>query len=775
MKNTNQVNIENSNEFEIAAFLRLLMRKWYFVLAGIIIGVLITSVFVRYSIPVYQSSSQVLLNVNRQQDPLAELTGQMGGGSYRNRYMNTDDNDILVLKSRNVSDLANENMPLQIRWYVKGRIRGVLEYDAANAPIKVEIDSSVFDLYKTKFSVELINEQSYTLVYTIDDSEKVLKSIPFGKSNKLGMTLSLIKVFDAEHFFEIIPQESSTKDLRASMDIKSVKDGGSVYEIQIKHPVPEYAERYANVILESFVEYSKIEKKQSYKEALTFVDERLNELGDSLKKVEKMLTDFRVSNKIISPTSKGEFIFQQYYEFVEKSISLENQLSYLKDVDKYLKGEKNLLDLKMPVIVGIENETLLGIMTELRTLYTDIAEKGVSIKLTEESPLWERYQVIIQKNQQSLEEVLIQLVKDVESKLNDTNKRKAQLESELGIFPELEQRLANIQRKYETNQKLYQFLSEKKLDIGIKGSTVLADHKIIQKSSKPIQISPNNTRIIALGVSLGTIIPLLILFGFFYFDNHLKDISEIEKVSQVSFLGVIPKFKEAKVGEIFESPKSLIAESFRNIKSKMRYSLADAKKNQIILLTSTRPGEGKTFCSENLASILAYGGDSVVVIGTDMRRPQLFKDLNVKNEKGLSDYLSGQASQEEVLLKTAYPNLSVIVSGAIPPNPTELLDSKAMSSLLINLRKNFDYIILDTTPLDIVADANVLLNYADLVLVVLRQNVTEKKSLEILNQKWQTGQLPKNSVIILNDFDEKKSYSGYQSYGYGYGYKQAYV
>ena len=219
----------------------------------------------------------------------------------------------------------------------------------------------------------------------------------------------------------------------------------------------------------------------------------------------------------------------------------------------------------------------------------------------------------------------------------------------------------------------------------------------------------------------------------------------------------------------------MIAESFRNIKTKLRYNLGVNLSNQVILLTSTRPGEGKTFCSENLASILAYGNDRVVVIGTDMRRPQLFKDLNVQNEKGLSDYLSRQADVKEIILDTAYPNLSVIVSGAIPPNPTELLDSEAMKILLDNLRLRFDYVILDTTPLDIVADANVLLNYADLVLVVLRQNVTEKNSLEILNQKWQNGQLPKNSVIILNDFDEKKSYSGYQNYGYGYGYKQAYV
>ena len=585
----------------------------------------------------------------------------------------------------------------------------------------------------------------------------------FFEKNALGLTLkNKVKEISKEVLlFKVLSFESSTADLRASMKVAPVESDGSVYRIQITHSVSAYSTSYTNALLTAFIEYSKNEKKQSYEEALLFVDARLKEMRDSLDKVERQLIKFRVQNKIINPVIKGERIFQQYYKYVEESVVLNNQLTYLNSIKEYLKGGDNIIDLKLRVVVGIENATLESTLAELRNLYTKIAQESVNIRMEDGSPMWEKYQKVIEENNKTLNEVVLQLTNELKTKISQTNEQARKLEVELGIFPEIEQQYANILGRYEINQNLYKFLSEKKLDIGIRGSTVLPDHKIIEKASNAEQVSPNKKKIYALGLSLGMFLPFALLFVFFYFDNKIKDINYVINYSKLTFIGVVPSFKGTRMGEIFESPKSLIAESFRNIKTKLRFSKAGGVESQVLLITSTRPGEGKTFCSENLASILAYGSESTVVICTDMRRSQLFKDLNIRNEKGLSDYLSGQAMLKEVIHITQFPNLSVIVSGAIPPNPTELLDSQSMRELIDKLKQEYKYVILYTIPLDIVADANVLIDLADTVIIILRQGVTQKDAVEMLNQKLNTGQLPKNALVVLNDFNEKTSNSGY--------------
>ena len=243
--------------------------------------------------------------------------------------------------------------------------------------------------------------------------------------------------------------------------------------------------------------------------------------------------------------------------------------------------------------------------------------------------------------------------------------------------------------------------------------------------------------------------PLVILLGIFFFDRRIKSAEDVFDNSKLVFGGVIPGFKSFQAGEIFSSPKSLLAESFRNLKTRLTYMLKKGDGGRVLLVTSTRPGEGKTFCSENLASILAYGNAKVVVIGADMRRPQLFKDLNLKNERGLSDYLSEQSSYEDTILNTQHERLKVIVSGAIPPNPTELLDSERMLTLMTRLKADFDYVILDSTPLDIVADANVLIQMADLTIIVLRQNVSQKDAVYMLNTKLENNQIKRETAIVL--------------------------
>ena len=221
---------------------------------------------------------------------------------------------------------------------------------------------------------------------------------------------------------------------------------------------------------------------------------------------------------------------------------------------------------------------------------------------------------------------------------------------------------------------------------------------------------------------------------------------------------------------VFEKPKSALSESFRAIRSSLQFLYKKQQLNgtKTLMLTSSISGEGKTFCSINIATVFALSEKKTVIVGLDLRKPRLYDDFEFDNSVGAVNYLIGQKSLEEIVQKTQIPYLDVITSGPIPPNPSELIMSESMKELIDELKLKYDYIILDTPPVGLVTDAIELAIFADVTLYVARQNYTKKEMINLLNIRTQRGEL-NNVSLVFNGFENKAKYGYGNSYGYGYG------
>jgi capsular exopolysaccharide synthesis family protein len=269
---------------------------------------------------------------------------------------------------------------------------------------------------------------------------------------------------------------------------------------------------------------------------------------------------------------------------------------------------------------------------------------------------------------------------------------------------------------------------------------------------------------------LGILIPLIVVLIIFFINNSIQNTDELGNLTKIPLIGVVGVNKDKSELAVFNKPKSALSESFRAIRSSLQflYKKQNVGGAKTLMITSSVSGEGKTFCSINIATVFALSEKKTVIVGLDLRKPKLFEEFNLNNNKGVVNYLINQNSIDEIINATEVPFLDVILSGPIPPNPGELIISEGMGEMIAELKQKYDY-ILDTPPVGLVSDALELDQYCDATLYIVRQNFSKKDMITLLNNRVQRGEL-KNTSIVLNGFENKAKYGTGYGYGYGYGY-----
>ena len=256
----------------------------------------------------------------------------------------------------------------------------------------------------------------------------------------------------------------------------------------------------------------------------------------------------------------------------------------------------------------------------------------------------------------------------------------------------------------------------------------------------------------------------------FFINNSIQNAEDVSKQTQIPVIGVVGVYKDKGELAVFEKPKSALSESFRAIRSSLQflYKKQHVEGGKTLMITSSISGEGKTFCSINIATVFALSEKKTVIVGLDLRKPKLAEEFNLSNDVGVVNYLIKQKNLKEITNSTPIPYLDVILSGPVPPNPSELIIGEVMADLIEELKKEYDYIILDTPPVGLVSDSLELGQYADVSLYIVRQNITKKGMIPLLNNRVKRGEM-KNVSIILNGFENKAKYGSAYGYGYGYG------
>jgi len=785
--------LETQNSFDFKGFIAKLISYWkWFILCLILTFTIAYQVNIRKE-KIYGMETLIVVKDENNQlfSSNTSLVFNWGGTSDKVQTV------ITTLKSRSHNEIVVRNLQFYIN-YLKQT-----EYNLQDAygetPFKVVIDENKGQIANQLLKIKFLNQNQFELSTTFEntiadlyhyaDNTKSNVKVPIGDYNrtfninekvelpflsfKLTQDLMNINNLKQEYFIKFSDFNSTVASYK-NVDVEADVKGGSIIKVAKAGTNKARLVDFLNATVKTLKKRQLDSKNQFATNTIRFIDSTLIDVEKQMNEAEGDLKSFRRDKNVYMLEGGGEALTSKLSEYdVEKDI-VNRKIAYYNLLKNYLEKNNDYSKLPAPTVAGIEDPNIIGNVSKLIQLSTERSDLAYSVK---NDKMFAEFDV----QMESVKKVLLNNIASSKSALQIDlsllGRNINNAESTISQLPEQQQDLIKFTRKFNLKDNIYTTFLEKRAEANIIRASNLSDIEFIDpaKDVGDGLIGPKTGVNYILALLLGLGIPFLIVFIKTLLDNSINTTDDIEKLTRIPIIGVIGKNTEDDNLTVFDKPKSAIAESFRGIRSSLQfiYKKQKIEGSKIVMLTSSISGEGKTFCTMNLATVFAMSGKRTVIVGLDLRKPKLFDDFNIDNTIGTVNYLIGQKKLTEIVQNTHIPNLDIITSGPIPPNPAELIISDAMNELIEELKEIYDYIILDTPPVGLVSDALELAQYCDATLYIVRQAVTKKGMLSVVNEKHRRGELH-NISIILNDFKKKSKY-GY-NYGYGYGsYEEGYV
>ncbi|KJF43869.1 GumC family protein [Draconibacterium sediminis] len=772
--------IEQNDEIDIKRLLFLLLRRWYWLALGLFIGATGAWLFVKYTPDKYQVNTSLLVTDESKGFDLENLfmEGMMGGSGKASLQ-----NEVEFLRSYTLNRQAVDNLNWQTSWQKKNLIIWSGIY--LNEP---------FILHK---SGEALNPAGISIYITpLSETEYVIEAdgeIDLdGQTQKIAFeeTATYAQPFRNEYFnFTLTPKENSGELLGESYRFSFIDKSklttaylkrvntdygkeSEVIKLSIESTEPLRDIHYMNELVRVYLELKLDLQTQTQKRSLDFIDSQLSGISSDLSAAENTFTEFRSKNQIIDLSSQGSLIMEQLKEIEQEKSQMQMQLDYFKNLQRYLGNIQSADQLVAPSVVGITDATLNALVLKLSELYS--RRKVLAFSARENNPSLILLNQEIDQVNHHVREMLVNLIDNTQLSVNTLNIRYNRINQQLNNMPEQEQQLINIQRQYELTNEIYTYLLQRRAELEISLAAAVVDIQIIDPAQfeRLVPLNKSPLLILFIGAFLGLLLPGVLILVIDFFDNSIHLQEDIEKLTPLSILGNVFHSTEKSELVVVHHPQAPITESYRTIRTNLQFKLTPGIQ-KVIGLHSVQPSEGKSFNATNLASIMAMNDKKTVIIGADMRKPRLHQIFNLSNTKGLSNYLVGQYTAKEVIQQTEIENLSVIASGPIPPNPAELIERPAFLQLLEELKKQFDFIIIDNAPVSRVTDGLITSRHSDLNLFILRYGVSKKNQLKYINDIASHGTM-NNPALIINDIKLNRLNYGY-SYSYQYAYGKGYA
>ncbi len=781
-------NLQNQQgTIDITVYLRKIIRFWYVYLFSVGIAWFLSNHYIKYQTKIYSASAKILLRGNGQSSNasavLKEIVSAKGGENI--------ENEILVLKSYDVIAKALRKLNFHVSYEAEGDIKTQELYK--DSPYVVVLDTNHLQIKGVKFTITPIDELKFSLeaegggktfYFTTDsivDERKVkLKKTFFYDEPIIDSSFKfVISLKDKDwksggkaiHSFRFNRREDLFRKYKGKVSIRNMTENGSVLLLRVEEEKIQKGIDYLNALIEAFIELDLEGKNESATKSIKFIEEQLALLTIELDGNEKDIEQFRQNRGVIIDFDlAASNAYEQVLTFDKEKSKLLLQLKYYQSVLNYVKMHNDVDNIMIPTSMGIADPTLGNLIGDLSTLYSEKAALGSGIR--DKHPMIEKINLRIKNARDKLIENLSQIINASELQLDDLNIKIGRNNKIITNLPKNERDLLALERRLKINDYLYNYLLEKKTGAEIARSLNEADNKILEQASVDSYspVKPQGKRVKTIFMLLGLVIPLGLVILKEILNNKIQNREHLQRLTDTSILGIIGRGAEEVAQPLVDKPKSAVAESFRSLRVNLQYLRKDGRQAKVIGLTSSISGEGKTFCSMNLATALAINNSKVVVMGADLRKPRLGKELNVNLDIGLSSYLSSLKTKEEVIQETGVENLHIITAGAVPPNPGELLASDKMKSLVEELVNEYDFVIIDSSPVGLVSDYQVLVPLLDTTLYVVRNNYSTTNVVKLIDECASKYQ---NLNLILNDVDSSSSYGSYGGYGgqgYGYGY-----
>ncbi len=774
-----QMDYRNEQDFQeetidIKKYLFIVLRNWYWFVISLFIAWAAAWYINSFSEPVYNVGGATLMT-RHERTRMDGMQAFLPGAELLSSRT-TIQNQMEVLRSFSLNRRVINELDFDITYVATGSLRNYELY--IYSPILVHTDDTRPNRTGYPVYVTILSESEYRL--RIDERLEIDRIMQFGEQfehEQFNFSISLVNndYLHDEYYFVINSRDALANEYREKLDIEmNDPQTGSVLFLSTAGKVPRKEADYLNKLMEMFIRVDLEEKSQTAVNTIEFIDGQLVEISDSLYDAEKAMLSFQQNQNVTDLSREGTIIFSRLDRFQSQQSELVIKDKYFNYLLEYLTGTPEHKDIIAPSAIGIGDPLLSSLISQLNQLYGERSLLAFNVK--EDNHRLLQLDRVIGNVTETLLENVRNMIHANRITLDDVNGRISEVEREISRLPLVERQILNLERRHSLSNNLYNILMEKRADASIAQAAQVSDNRILDYASgNATIIRPKTQRNYLIAIFLGFALPFMIILLADFLNTRITDRSYIDQNTNVPLLGSIGHNILKTEIPVEEKPKSAIAESFRALRTNLQYVLRD-EGAKTISVTSTVSGEGKTFCTINLAAIIAMSGKKTLVLGLDLRRPKLNKIFAYDNEVGLSTYLIGKYSIEEIIQKTDIENLDIITSGAIPPNPAELLQSEKMEEFIEEVKSQYDYIVFDTPPVSVVSDALIVNRFADITIFVVRQNYSNKHVIDLINELYNKKEV-KNINILLNDVRVPGYYGygyGYYGYGYGHNYYQGY-
>ncbi|MCI9846271.1 GumC family protein [Flavobacterium pectinovorum] len=775
----NEVVEDEINEVNLREQLDKYLVHWKWFVLSVFLCLVLAFLYLRYTTPSYKASTSILVKDEKKGGMLSELSAfsdlGLGVGS-----VNNVDNEIEILRSRTLVESTLKRLNLNISLLVEGN---VVDRDIyGKAPIHVYFinKTEVFDEANVILKLDILSKDKFSLENAVLDEtnhEKIIlsakKQFEFGEKipTSLGVLVIGKTAFYGQNNFEkkkpirivISPLDNVTEDFRKKLKVEPLSKTSSVVNVSITDPVKKKAEDFLDNMIQIYNKDAAEDKNFISENTSKFISERLALITQELDGVEQDVESFKKANQLTDIESEAKLFIEGSNEYDKKGIETEIQLNVVSSLLDFIKKSTNS-DL-LPTNIITDNGDAGGLITSYNKLVLD--RNRILKSATTENPSVIKLDQQITSLKANVATSLRRMQSNLQIQNRDLKSQESLLNSKIGKIPVQERQFRVIARQQKVKEELYLYLLQKREETAISLAATEPNARVIDAAkANKIPESPKKNIIYIAGFLIGLLIPFGIVYGYDLLDTKIKSRLDLEGKTQIPFIGDIPTSDDAN--ELIKTDsRTSSAEAIRIVRTNLEFMLTNVSEGlaKTIFVTSTFPAEGKTLVSVNLAATFALSGRKVLLVGMDIRNPK-FMDYFAMPNVGLTNYLSSNDTDvsKYIIKHNEYENFYILPSGVIPPNPAELLMGRNVDTLFQTLKKEYDYIIVDTAPVSLVADTLLVAKNADTFVYVMRANVLEKRMLSIANTFYREKKLP-NMCLVLNDTDSTKGYG----YGYGYG------
>lgn len=752
------------DQIDLKKIVDRLLDHWLWFVISIIIGIIAALTYLHFTAPSYVVKARVLINdpqssggggMAKQASALMDLGGLIGGSS-------SVENEAEILKTPDLIEDVVRAMQLNI---VYSQRQNLVTRELYSAPFRLTVLKSIDTIQTTNISIKTGSGNKLRIV-TKDFEREVLWNEAFDMPG-VGVILLAPQTAakmspEREYLVRVSSIDEGVNNILEQMSVEVADQQVTIINMSLNYPVQKKGEEILTAIINRYKASNLQEKNTMADSTYTFIKERLNVIAVELGDVENEVERFKQKNKLADMSEQGKLLVQTTGEYTAELARAETQISVLSDLEAYLKDETKNKRV-YPTALLPSDLVFSNLMNQYNSL---LAERDRTLmSVTEETPM-------VKNLNKQIDEMRRGILANIQSSKNTflitrdkLSKQLSAAQGEIRDVPQIEKNYLKLARNQQIKQELYIFLMQKAEETAISKASNITIAKVIAKPKAGLYpLTPNKKMALGFGVFLGLILPFAVITIRELLNTSITTREDITNATAVPVLGEISHNMTNDNLVVSHSARSAVAEQFRALRSNLSFYLKN-KQRSTILLTSSMSGEGKSFTAINLANVLALLNKRVLLMELDLRKPGLSTKLEISNDIGFSNYIIDEKLNVADIIKplnAVNPNLFIISSGPLPPNPIEILMSERTPKLMAELQQQFDYIIMDAPPVGIIADAESLADYADLTIYLVRQKVTQKGQLKIVDDLYQSEKI-NNLAIVVNDVSSK-------AYGYGYGY-----